>query len=88
MKKLQKFAARLVTNDYNSSYSQLLPKLKWTPISQLATVRRVAKDIWTKLPAEAISQSLVLFKHSMKTPQMYELLSKKVLAVRRMEEAI
>jgi hypothetical protein len=141
VEKLQKFAARLVTNDYNSSYSQLLAKLKWTPISQLATVRRgllmhgylhgnrhlpdevlaprnsqrtsartghdmqlapkhhnsktsrlnpiqVAKDIWTKLPAEAISQNLVLFKHSMKTSQMYELLSKKVEAVRRMEEAI
>uniref|UniRef100_A0A914DJB5 Uncharacterized protein n=1 Tax=Acrobeloides nanus TaxID=290746 RepID=A0A914DJB5_9BILA len=40
VEKLHKFVARLVTNDYNSSYSQLLAKLKWTPISQLATVRR------------------------------------------------
>jgi hypothetical protein len=40
VEKVQKFAARLVTNDYNLSYSQLLAKLKWTPISQLATVQR------------------------------------------------
>jgi hypothetical protein len=66
---------------------KLAPRHHNSKTSRLNPIQ-VTKDIWTKLPAEAISQSLVLFKHSMKTPQMYELLLKNFEAVRRMKKAI
>uniref|UniRef100_A0A914DPL6 Transposase n=1 Tax=Acrobeloides nanus TaxID=290746 RepID=A0A914DPL6_9BILA len=78
---------RAIQISAKNKHPSLAPKHHNSKASRLNPIQ-VAKDIWTKLPAEAISQNLVLFKHSIKTSQTYELLSKKVEAVRRMEEAI
>ncbi len=41
LEKLNRFACRLTAKDYSSSYQDLLVKLKWKPISQIAFERQM-----------------------------------------------
>jgi hypothetical protein len=41
IERIKKYAAKLSTNDFSSTYTALLEQLEWKPISQVAMERRV-----------------------------------------------